>query len=84
MMQQPGWQQEHDMAAAVAKDHFGHPRDYEVGYVFPDRCVHVLLFTLPSLIASRWTIDVLAVMRESTGTAKPGLWAPPRKVPFLS
>ncbi|KAL1676399.1 PUA-like domain-containing protein [Schizophyllum commune] len=37
MMQQPDWQQEHDMAAAVAKDHFGHPRNYDVGYVFPDR-----------------------------------------------
>ncbi|KAL1719954.1 PUA-like domain-containing protein, partial [Schizophyllum commune] len=37
LMQQPDWQQEHDMAAAVAKDHFGHPRNYDVGYIFPDR-----------------------------------------------
>ncbi|KAI5891757.1 SRA-YDG [Schizophyllum commune H4-8] len=38
MMQQPDWQMEHEMAAAVAKDRFGHPRGgYDVGYVFPDR-----------------------------------------------
>ncbi|KAL1685849.1 PUA-like domain-containing protein [Schizophyllum commune] len=36
LMQQPDWQKEHDMASAVAKDHFGHPRGYDVGYVFPD------------------------------------------------
>ena len=72
------------MAAAVAKDHFGHPRGFDVGYVFPDRCVRILLFALPSLIASCCPIDVPAAMRESTGTAKPGLWAPPRRVPFLS
>ena len=72
------------MAAAVAKDLFGHPRNYDVGYVFPDRRVRILLFVLPSLIASRCPIDVLAAMRESTGTAKPGLWAPLRKAPSLS
>ena len=84
MMQQPGWQQEHDMAAAVAKDHFGHPRNYDVGYIFPDRCVRILLFAVLALIASRCPIDVPAAMRESTGTAKPGLWALLRRAPFLS